>query len=105
MGTFAGGWSLTFNTTSCVTAAGVEVSGRVLSSAEGRGLRNAAVTITDQSGNVRRTLTNAFGYYRFDDVESGNTYVVGVQSRRFSFEPRVLQVVDNVADFDFTPSQ
>ena len=87
------------------TAAGIEVSGRVLSSAEGRGLRNALVTMTDQSGQSRTALTGSNGNYTFADVEAGGTYVVSVRSRRFSFSPRVLQITDNIADLDFVPEQ
>ena len=87
------------------TAAGVDVSGRVLSSAEGRGLRNAMVTLTDQSGVARTTLTSSRGNYQFADVEAGGTYVISVRSRRFSFSPRVLQITDNISDLDFVPEQ
>ena len=87
------------------TAAGVVVSGRVLSSAEGRGLRNALVTMTDQSGQGRTALTGSNGNYTYADVEAGGTYVVSVRSRRFSFSPRVLQITDNIADLDFVPEQ
>ena len=86
------------------TAAGVSVSGRVLTP-EGRGLRNASVTITDQQGVTRRVITGRNGFYGFDDVEAGMTYVVSAQSRRFQFSPRVIQITDNLTDFDFIASQ
>jgi hypothetical protein len=85
----------------CVTAAGVEVSGRVLNP-DGRGLRNATVSITDSSGAIRTATTSTFGYYRFDDVEVGGSYVMAVESRRYRFAPRVVQVFDNLSDVDFT---
>lgn len=84
----------------CVTAAGVEVSGRVLTP-DGRGLRNATVLMTDGSGAVRTATTSTFGYYRFDDVEVGGSYVMAVESRRYRFAPRVVQVFDNLSDLDF----
>ena len=83
-----------------LTAAGVELSGRVMT-ANGNGVTGAIVTVTDQSGVARTTLTSSFGYYRFDDVQVGQTYIVSVGSKRFSFTPRVVQVVDNVSDLDF----
>ncbi|MFM9903959.1 MAG: carboxypeptidase regulatory-like domain-containing protein [Pyrinomonadaceae bacterium] len=82
------------------TAAGVSVSGRVLT-ADGRGVRNARVTILDRRGIARNVATGPFGYYRFDDVETGQSYVVSVVSRRFNFESQVIQVNDNLADLDF----
>ena len=81
-------------------SAGVEVSGRVLTP-DGRGLRNARVTITDQTGNVRTATTSSFGYYRFDEVETGQTYIVSVGSRSYRFASRTLQVFDNLSDVDF----
>ena len=86
------------------TAAGVEVSGRVLTS-EGRGLLNARVTMTDQNGQTRSVITGKRGIYSFADVEAGQTYVVRVRSRRFNYSSRVLQVMDNITDFDFRPEE
>ncbi|MBS1796066.1 MAG: hypothetical protein JSS81_19600 [Acidobacteria bacterium] len=81
------------------TAAGVSVSGRVLTGKSS--LRNAIVTLTDSSGNVRTAKTGTFGYYRFDDVAAGQTVVVTVVSKRFTFAPRVVEVDDSLADLDF----
>jgi hypothetical protein len=83
------------------TAAGVTVSGRVLTG-DGRGVVNARVTITDSNGAVRTVITSPFGYYRFDDVQAGGTYVMGVISKRFKYASRVVSVTDNLADVDFT---
>jgi len=82
------------------TAAAVVVSGRVLTD-DGRGLRNAVVLLMDQQGNHRLTTTGSFGYYRFDEVEAGQTYVVMVRSKLFRFAPRVLNLMDNLTDVDF----
>ena len=83
-----------------VTAAGVEVSGRV-TTADGRGLRNATVVITDAEGNRRTTTTGSFGDYRIEDVEAGRAYVVSVTSRRYRFASRVVNVSEALADVDF----
>lgn len=83
------------------TAAAVTVSGRVTNT-QGAGIRNAIITITDSSGISRTARTNAFGYYQFEEVEVGQTYIVAVQSKRFVFNPQVVQVVDSIADLDFT---
>jgi len=55
----------------------------------------------DQQGNQRLTTTGSFGYYRFDEVEAGQTYVVMVRSKLFRFAPRVLNLMDNLTDVDF----
>lgn len=68
------------------TSAAVSVSGRVTLSA-GNGIRNARVYLTEDDGTVHQAVTGAFGYYRFDGIESGQTVVVGVVSKRFTFTP------------------
>jgi YVTN family beta-propeller protein len=82
------------------TAAGVSVSGRVLTAAS-VGLSNATVTMVDRTGTTRTARTSSFGYYRFDDVRSGETYVFGVISKRYQFEPRLVSVFDALTGFDF----
>lgn len=82
-----------------VTAAGVSVSGRVLMSA-GNGLRNATVTLTDPRGVSRTALSSAFGYFHFDDVQAGETYVVSVTSKRFHFLPRVVNIMDELNELN-----
>ncbi|MBK7392347.1 MAG: carboxypeptidase regulatory-like domain-containing protein [Chloracidobacterium sp.] len=85
------------------TAAGVGISGRVLTSADGRGLVGARVTLTDQNGSTRNVMTGKGGRYIFDDLEPGQTYIVNVMSRRFNFQPQVIQVTDNIAELNFVP--
>lgn len=82
------------------TAAGVTISGRVLA-ANDRVLRNARVTITDQRGESRNTLTTGFGYFYFADAAAGETYIFTVQSKRFVFAPQVLFVSDNITELIF----
>jgi hypothetical protein len=89
--------------TAVPTAANVSISGRVLTT-DGRGLRNAVITITDQSGNARNVMTGPMGTYRFDDLATGATYVISVRSRRFSYEPRVIALTDELTGYDITPS-
>ena len=55
---------------------------------------------TDPQGSTRTARTASFGYYRFDDVEAGQTYVVGVASKRYVFIPRTISVADELTDFD-----
>ncbi|QQS32895.1 MAG: carboxypeptidase regulatory-like domain-containing protein [Acidobacteriota bacterium] len=82
------------------TAAGVEVSGRVMTP-DGRGLRNATMTMTDTNGVVRSAVTSSFGYYRFEGVPVGESFVMSVNSRSYRFVPRVVQVLDTLTDVDF----
>ena len=84
------------------SAATVSVGGRVVSY-NGRGIAKAVVTLTGQGGNVWRTVTGSLGYYRFDDVSTGQTCVLSVGSKRYQFgEPtRVITVADDALDIDF----
>lgn len=84
------------------TAANSIVSGRILTPT-GAGLRNAAVNLTDANGLTRSTVTGPFGYYRFDDVASGVVYTVSVNSKQYTFAPRIVSVGDDITDLDFVP--
>ncbi len=80
----------------------VELSGRVISS-NGRGLARVTVRLIDSENNIRTALTSPFGYYIFGEVETGQTYTVAPRSKRYQFQQRVVQVLDAVANVDFTP--
>ncbi len=84
------------------TAASVSVSGRVLT-ANGRGISRARITITNPNGETRTALSNPFGYYRFQDVEIGQSYVLGISSKRYTFAnpTRVIMVNENLEGEDF----
>ncbi|MEQ1763066.1 MAG: DUF4394 domain-containing protein [Pyrinomonadaceae bacterium] len=84
----------------CSTAAGVDVSGRV-TAPDGRGLRNAIVSMVDSQGVTRTATTSSFGYYSFHEVEAGSSVVMSVASRRYRFGARILQVVDTLTGIDF----
>ncbi len=84
------------------TASSVFVGGRV-TAANGAGIRNAVVSITDSQGVRRLTRTNPFGYYRFSEVIAGGTYTVSVSSKSFVFAnpTRVITVDENLTGIDF----
>ena len=85
------------------TAANASISGRVVS-AEGRGIRGAVIRIQSSDGTVNRVvMTNSMGYYMIPDMETGITYVISIQSRRFVFEPAsvVYTHQDQIADLNF----
>jgi hypothetical protein len=86
-----------------VTAADVTITGRVLMS-DGRGATNAEVRITDDAGVSRTVTTGRNGRFAFDNLASGKTYVLSALSRRFSYEPKVISVNDDLTDVDFHPA-
>ncbi len=84
------------------TAAGVSVSGRVLT-ADGEGLSGAIVTCMGADGNIRIVRTGSFGYFSFEDIEPGHAYFFLVESKRYVFAPRSIAVIDSVTDLEFLP--
>ena len=105
-GTF-NGWSLivTPRTFACTplapTAAGVFISGRVVDSS-GRGISNVLLTLTDSAGQARIARSSGFGYFQFDDIPAGQTYLLSATAKRYSFASQVLSVQENVADVVIT---
>ncbi len=84
------------------TAATVSISGRV-TTASGRGIKNVRLTLTDSSGQIRTATTSSFGYYRFDDVLAGETYILSAVGKRYTFSQpvRVLSINDAADGVDF----
>lgn len=85
------------------SSSGVTIEGRVLDS-EGRGIRNATVSLTNQDGEVITVTSSSFGHFRFEDISAGQTVIVNVTAKRHSFAPRVVSVTESIGDFDFLPS-
>jgi CSLREA domain-containing protein len=83
------------------TAANVSISGRVITP-NGRGINRTMVTITNQNGEVKTSVTNSFGFYRFSEIESGQTYIIQAISKRYLFSPQVIVVNETLENFDFT---
>lgn len=82
-----------------VVAANVGVSGRVID-ASGMAIPRATVSLTGADGVARTAKTNSFGYYRFDEVQVGETYILDAARKGYTFSPRVITVQDEVADAD-----
>jgi hypothetical protein len=97
-----GASSADFTITLAPSAAGVSISGRV-ADLSGRGISGAYVTITDQNGVANYTRTNGFGYFKFDSVEAGQTYIVSVSHKRYRFQSRIVSANDQLTDVDFVP--
>lgn len=84
------------------TAATVSIGGRVMTET-GRGITGVVVTITDLGGNVRTTVSAAGGYYRFETVEAGSTYIITATGKRFTFSraSQTLNVTDETDEVNF----
>ncbi len=81
------------------TAAEVMVSGRVMRG--GRGLARTLVLLTDAGGVRRTAMTNVFGYYRFQKVPVGETYIFSVKAKRYESAPQVVYLTEERGDLNF----
>jgi hypothetical protein len=89
------------------TSANAGISGRVTNSS-GSGIAKANVTLTNSNtGETLELRTNPFGYYSFDDLEVGDSYIVTVSSKSYTFNPqtRTVSLEDNISDADFVSEQ
>ena len=93
----------TFVNNQIVTAANVSIGGRVLT-AQGRGISNARISVTDERGKTRTVLSNPFGYYRFEELSAGQTYILQVQSKRYQFAnpTQIISVNEELSNVNFT---
>ncbi len=78
----------------------VTVGGKV-TTPDGRGLRNAVVSLTDSTGVSSFAITSSFGFYTFDSIRLGETCTISVSSKRYRLSPRVVRADGNLADVDF----
>ena len=85
------------------TAAPAGVAGRIVN-ATGQGVGAVAVALTNAEGTlVLHAMTNAFGFYRFEAVPTGETYIITPTHKRYAFSPanRVYSHLDEVLDLNF----
>ena len=82
------------------TAANVFISGRVLT-AKNTGVARATVQLTDGDGNTRIARTNAFGFYRFDNLEIGKSYTASVTAKQITFAPQLISPMENLSEVNF----
>lgn len=85
------------------TAAGVVVAGKVLTP-DGSGGRGATVVLTGTDGVSRNAITSPFGYFQFDDVQAGRTYVISVTSKRYNYASQIINLNESVTDLELSPT-
>ncbi len=83
------------------TAANVGISGRILSP-NGRGIAKAVVTLTDDNGSIKYSITNPFGYFRFTDVRVGAVHILNVKAKNIQFVPQVITVNQEINNLNLT---
>jgi hypothetical protein len=84
------------------TAATAVVGGRVLT-AGGNGIRNAFITITASNGVTQTVQSGAFGAYKFTGIAVGESYVLTVTARKYSFQQssQIREILDDTQDINF----
>ncbi len=78
----------------------VSVSGRVFDSTGA--VKGAIVSYTDATNTVRGVRTNTFGYFRFENVESAQTYTFNVTAKGGTYASQMIFVGDHVSDIVFS---
>lgn len=76
------------------TASNAMLGGRV-TKADGNGIDKARITLTSSNGTTKRAITNSSGYYRFEDLPAGQSYIISIQHKTFRFDPPTVVVTLN----------
>lgn len=99
----AQGQVVTINAPSAPTAALITIGGRV-TTAGGRAVAGARIIMTDADGGTRTALTNPFGYYRFVDVEVGQTVIFEARhkNRTFAQPTQIVSLEEDTQTVNFT---
>jgi hypothetical protein len=91
-------------TPSATSAAAATISGRV-TTAGGRAVSNAVLTISGGSLTEPRTIaTGHFGYYSFEGLATGQSYTISISgAKRYTFSNavRIITLQDDITDADF----
>ncbi len=80
----------------------VQISGKVLKP-NGRGLNNAVVILTVADGEPRPVETDQHGNFSFDNVRTGERYIIKVESRQHDYASQDLFVSEERGDLRFVP--
>jgi hypothetical protein len=90
-------------TCQAATAAGVTLSGRVLT-ADGKGIHKAHVSVYGANFLEPKSVsTKPSGYYKFNNLQAGQSYVVMVDDKRYTFQAptRLVNLFGDREDIDF----
>lgn len=69
----------------------------------GRGLSEAIVTMTGSGGEALTTRTDRYGNFSFDNVRTGESYIIKVESREYNYAPQEVFVTEARDDVIFVP--
>ncbi len=86
------------------TAATAVISGRIFD-IYGSALKDISVSVINSAtGEIRYSRTNNFGAYRVAELTVGESYIITVRSKRYTFavDTRIVVLMDDLSDQDFT---
>ena len=81
------------------TAADTSISGRVTDT-NGRGISRATINVTDALGATRNVITNSFGYFIINEIETGEAVIIQAFHKRYKFNAQVITPLQNITDFN-----
>ena len=85
-------------------ASSVSIEGQVTDS-NNRALSRVAVTLSGGEGGRQTAITNQFGYFRFENLQAGQTVILRAQSKQYTFAPKILTPSEDVQDVIITPEE
>ncbi len=87
------------------SAANVSLSGRIVSSqAKGApGIGGALIVVSSPEGESWTGRSNAFGYFEITGIPAGATYLINITHKRYTFDTRTMNVVDDESRLLFFP--
>ena len=87
-----------------ILAASVSVGGQV-TTAEGRAVPGALVSISNSNGILKTVTTNSFGYFRFEEITAGQTYNLAARQKGYQFASQMIFAADDINDVILTASE
>jgi hypothetical protein len=80
----------------------VQIRGKILMP-DGRGLNNGVVILTGSNRESRSVETDQYGNFSFDNVRTGEGYIIKVESGQYNYAPQDLFVSEDRDDVIFVP--
>ena len=80
------------------------IGGRLITST-GEAVTKAQVILTSGSGEIRLVYVNELGYFNFDKVTIGETYVISVESSSHKFTPQTVSAGEGVTQLTIIAEQ
>jgi Carboxypeptidase regulatory-like domain len=78
------------------TAGDASIQGQLVTK-DGQGVSGAIVYAQDDDGGVLTAISNPFGYFTFEDLTVGKTYILRATSKRYDFQPLAVTLNESAA--------